>query len=99
MSPQTKRFLETIKEKREYVVFLGAEGLKQFIRRMEDNFKLHKQTSMKNYTEADLISFGNYLLSIERVKQYFDKKESFYNVYDADLENWKEENIQKLTTK
>ena len=44
---------------------------------------------MKTYTEAELISFGKFLLGIERVTKFFDKKESFYEVYDADLENWK----------
>ena len=48
---------------------------------------------MKTYTEAELVSFGKYLLGIERVTKFFDKKESFYEVHDSDLENWKEKKV------
>ena len=52
--------------------------------------------NMNTYTEAELVSFGNYLLSKEREKMLkentaalsYDERKR--NVYDADLANWKE---------
>lgn len=45
------------------------------------------ENTQQNYTEKDLVSFGNYLLSAER-----DKLTDFFKneVTHADLENWKE---------
>ena len=52
--------------------------------------------NMNTYTEAELVSFGNYLLSKEREKMLkentaalsYDERKR--NVYDSDLANWKE---------
>ena len=56
--------------------------------------------NMNTYTEADLISFGKFLLSEERESSLRETnninpealpyEERFKNVYDADLANWKE---------
>ena len=42
------------------------------------------------YTEADLVSFGNYVLSDERTKRVIHD-DMFKAVSDADLANWKED--------
>ena len=48
------------------------------------------------YTEEQLISFGKYLLSDERKKRIVDApvgaqtEDRFFDVYHADIENWKE---------
>ena len=44
--------------------------------------------SMNFYTEEDLVSFGNYLLSDER-NDKIDSKKASKAVGDWDLENWK----------
>lgn len=47
---------------------------------------------MKQYTEADMVSFGKYLLSAKRKKSYAPgptKKERLRSVNDVDIENWK----------
>jgi hypothetical protein len=60
------------------------------------------------YTEKELVSFGNHLLSEERRKNCeisheeaveeglnpISVKEALSMVYDSDLENWKEENFK-----
>lgn len=57
-----------------------------------------RKSTKKHYTEADLVSFGLYLLSDER-KQLFQSTitglsvaERLKDVHHADLENWKETN-------
>lgn len=53
---------------------------------------------MKTFTEKDLVSFGNYLLSDERTSPVLDhpghsssqKAQSLKQVSDADLANWGE---------
>lgn len=42
----------------------------------------------KSYTEADLVSLGNYVLSKEQMKKVSKKMRE--HVTHADLENWKE---------
>jgi len=39
------------------------------------------------YTEADLVSFGNYVLSEERSKTIVQGTKD--KIYDADLANWR----------
>lgn len=43
---------------------------------------------MENFTEKDLVSFGNFLLSKERQKSVSAENQNA--VTDADLANWKE---------
>ena len=47
-------------------------------------------TTEKKYSERELVSFANYILSGER-KETLHKGHSQFLVYDSDLENWKEE--------
>ena len=54
----------------------------------------------KLYTEADLVSFGKYLLSFERKESIvwttanvLDLNERLKDVYHSDLENWKVKSI------
>jgi len=42
------------------------------------------------YTEADLVSFGNYVLSEERARLLIHG-ELYRIVHDADLVNWKDD--------
>lgn len=44
----------------------------------------------KKYSERELVSFANYILSGAR-KETLHKGHSQFLVYDSDLENWKEE--------
>lgn len=52
-------------------------------------FTKKQEVVEKTYTEKDLVSFGNYLLSAER-----DRLTEFFKeeVTHADLENWKKVN-------
>ncbi|GHV13573.1 hypothetical protein FACS1894169_00870 [Bacteroidia bacterium] len=43
------------------------------------------------YPEADLVAFGNYLLSEERAKT-IESEENKNKVHDCDLRNWEEHN-------
>lgn len=43
---------------------------------------------MENFTEKDLVSFGNFLLSKERQESVSTENQNA--VTDADLANWKE---------
>lgn len=47
---------------------------------------------MKTYTTADLVSFGNYLLSEDRKNNFIDPGDNFEerikHVHDADIANW-----------
>lgn len=53
---------------------------------------------MKEYTEADLVSFGAYMVSRQRTKMILEhpgtrdeqKLETIRTVTDADIQNWKE---------
>ena len=47
-------------------------------------------TTEKKYSERELVSFANYILSGAR-KETLHKGHSQFLVYDSDLENWKEE--------
>lgn len=48
----------------------------------------------QTYTQANLVSFGNYLLNTDRFIDYrhpeLEDAELFFQVYDADLANWSE---------
>lgn len=48
----------------------------------------------KEFTEKDLVSFGNYLLSKGRAQSFrkspVPKKERLQVVHKSDLDNWKE---------
>lgn len=56
------------------------------------------------FTEKDLVSFGNYLLSVERTMLVFSnpetsdehKQESLMQVSDSDVQNWLEVFLMKL---
>lgn len=45
----------------------------------------------KEFTEKDLIAFGNYLLSADRAKT-IESEENKNKVHDCDLCNWEEQN-------
>ncbi|MGH1520547.1 hypothetical protein [Chryseobacterium sp. JK1] len=45
----------------------------------------------KIYTESDLVSFGNYLLSPKRKERIEGEEKA---VYHADLENWKVKEVE-----
>lgn len=47
-----------------------------------------------NYTEKDLVQWGNYLLSKERKKKIVHK-DNLDKVTDADLANWKDKNKKR----
>lgn len=59
----------------------------------------------KEYTEADMIMFGNFLLNPERMKRIkkrhkgtaFENEKFEHMVHHADLENWKtqKDNVDK----
>ena len=57
-----------------------------------------KKKSEPAYTEKDITSFGNYLLSDRRKQSVFsstdkeEAEEAFKSVSHADYENWKHEN-------
>ena len=57
-----------------------------------------KKKSEPTYTEKDITSFGNYLLSDRRKQSVFsspdkeEAEEAFKSVSHADYENWKHEN-------
>lgn len=64
-----------------------------------------EQINAKIYSEADLVSFGKYVLSVEREigicgrRNIKDADDEFHSdivraIYDADLENWKESTPQ-----
>lgn len=40
------------------------------------------------YTQATLVSFGNYIL--ERRRDGFISKEGYFNIHDADIRNWED---------
>jgi hypothetical protein len=46
----------------------------------------------QTYTQAQLVSFGNYLLNAPRLKDFvhpeLEEPELIFQVYDADLANW-----------
>lgn len=44
---------------------------------------------MNNFSEKDLVDFGNYLLSEERAET-IENKENINQVHDVDIANWKE---------
>lgn len=50
----------------------------------------------QTYTQAQLVSFGNYLLNAPRLKDFvhpeLEEPELIFQVYDADLANWSLEN-------
>lgn len=57
------------------------------------------QTSSTTFTEAELVSFGNYMVSEERKNSFeaskdlhpgFTVEERLSQVHHADVENWKE---------
>lgn len=42
---------------------------------------------MKQFTEKDMVDFGNYLLSKER-QEKIENKDNVDKVHDVDLSNW-----------
>ena len=71
----------------------------EFNRHLEDLNRLHEMVdkAKPKYTESDLISFGNYLLSDKR-KEYFhggsytEIMESLGHIHDNDITNWQDKN-------
>lgn len=60
-----------------------AGMLREFIKK-----EIKKTKKMENFTEKDLVSFGNFLLSKERQESVSIENQNA--VTDADLANWKE---------
>lgn len=56
---------------------------------------LRVKQSAKTYSESDLVSFGNHLLSDKR-RNSIETYANLKNVTDADLENWKNELLDKV---
>ena len=56
------------------------------------------------FTETDLVSFGSYLLSKEREERIMASngaipgEEAKRSVHDADIANWKDQQIDKITS-
>lgn len=81
----------------------GLMEILNFLLRNKLNLVLEEETLVKpkpldwRYSEKDLVSFGTYLLSDERTANIKANKieglklsDRIWNVFDADLSNWKE---------
>lgn len=62
-----------------------------------------KELNERKFTEAEIVSFGKYLLSAQRTKMFRDQynednisiEERLAEVYDSDMRNWYNQETQK----